>query len=82
MFVFEEISASIVISALEPVISKSLEQSEEIVVVPDTSSQAYDTLENVEINKIKTVAHKIEIILFVLKFFLTMPPFGEWLYSM
>ena len=53
MLVFEEISASIVISALEPVISKSLEQSEEIVVVPDTSSQAYDTLENVEINKDK-----------------------------
>ena len=55
LLVFEEISASIVISALEPVISKSLEQSEEIVVVPDTSSQAYDTLENVEINKDKVI---------------------------
>ena len=52
-------------SAFDPVIEKVLEQSEEIVVVPDTSSQAYDTLENVEINKIKTVVHKIEIILFV-----------------
>ena len=78
----EETVALKVMSAFDPVIEKALEQSEEIVVVPDTSSQAYDTLENVEINKIKTVAHKIEIILFVLKFFLTMPPFEKRLYSM
>tara|TARA_A100001015_G_C14998866_1_gene717450 strand:- start:164 stop:610 length:447 start_codon:yes stop_codon:yes gene_type:complete len=61
----DEAVALKVMSAFDPVIEKVLEQSEEIVVVPDTSSQAYDTLENVEINKIKTVVHKIEIILFV-----------------
>ena len=48
-------------SAFDPVIEKALEQSEEIVVVPDTSSQAYDTLENVEINRDKIIINKITI---------------------
>ena len=36
----EETVALKVMSAFDPVIEKALEQSEEIVVVPDTSSQA------------------------------------------
>ena len=69
LLTFAAASALNVISALEPVISKSLEQSEEIVVVPDTSSQAYDTLENVEINKDKVIINKITIKFLELRFF-------------
>jgi hypothetical protein len=65
----EEAVALKVMSAFDPVIEKALEQSEEIVVVPDTSSQAYDTLENVEINKDKVIIYKITIKLIELLIF-------------